>query len=63
MRVIYSNPNCPNPARDTDTLVGEPNLQHNFAIELRVLRQINFAHSAFANLRADFIAAELCVGG
>src|SRR5467141_2159724 len=34
------------------------NLQRNFAIQLVVTLQILFAHSAFANLRADFVAAE-----
>ena len=36
------------------------NLQRNFAIELRILRQINLSHSAFAKLRADFVTTEFC---
>src|SRR5712692_4789621 len=36
------------------------NLQRNFAIQPGVLRQINLAHPARAELRADFIAAEFC---
>jgi hypothetical protein len=32
--------------------------QRHLAIEFRILRQIHLAHSAFANLRADFITAE-----
>src|SRR2546422_11471096 len=39
------------------------NLQRDFTIELCILRQIHFAHSAFANLRADFVAAESYTGG
>src|SRR5438132_8612688 len=39
------------------------NFQSNFAIEFHVLSQIHFAHSALANLRADFIAAEFCADG
>src|SRR5205823_2983837 len=38
------------------------NFQSNFAIEFHVLSQIHFAHSALANLRADFVAAEFCAG-
>ena len=30
-------------------------LQRNFTIEFRVLRQIHFAHSARADLRADLV--------
>jgi hypothetical protein len=36
------------------------NLQSDFAIKFRVLDQIHLTHSARADLRADFIAAELC---
>src|SRR3989442_8219458 len=36
------------------------NLQSNFAIQLCILRQINFAHSTLANLRADFVATKFC---
>ena len=36
------------------------NLQGHLAIERGVLRQIHFTHSAFAQLRADFVAAKFC---
>src|SRR5437667_4850349 len=42
--------------------LGGKNLQCNFAIELRILRQIHLAHPALAKLRADFIATEFCAG-
>ena len=38
------------------------NFQSNFAIEFHVLSQIHFAHSALADLCADFITAEFCAG-
>ena len=38
--------------------VSGQNLQRNLAIEFGILRQIHLAHSALANLRADFVAAE-----
>ncbi len=37
-------------------------LQRYLAIKLRVFRQINFTHPAFAKLRADLVAAETCAG-
>ena len=43
--------------------LGGQNLQRNFAIQLCILRQVNFAHSAFADLRADFVTAESCARG
>src|SRR5207237_3007014 len=36
------------------------NLQRHFAIELRILGQVHFTHSACADLRADFVTAEFC---
>src|SRR5206468_10782845 len=39
------------------------NLQRNFAIQLCILRQINFTHSARANLCADFVTAKSYTGG
>src|SRR2546430_7876485 len=39
------------------------NFQSNFAIEFHVLRQIHLAHSALANLRADFVAPEFGARG
>src|SRR5689334_15476697 len=42
--------------------ISRQNLQRNFAIELRVLRQIHLAHPALANLRTDFITAESGAG-
>ena len=41
----------------SDNVSGQ-NFQRHFAIELRVLREIHFPHSARADLRADFIATE-----
>ena len=38
------------------------NFQRHAAMELCVLRQIHLAHAALADLRADFIATELCAG-
>ena len=38
-------------------------LQRDFAIELRVLREIDLAHPALADLRADFIAPEFRARG
>ena len=38
-------------------------LDRDFAIELRVLGQINLAHPARTKWRADFIATEFCAGG
>jgi hypothetical protein len=35
----------------------------DWSIQLGVIRQIDFAHSAFANLGSDFIATETCAGG
>ena len=40
--------------------LGGKNLQGDFAIEFSVLRQINLAHPARANFRADFVATEFC---
>src|SRR5256886_16968049 len=42
---------------------GRQNLQSNLAIELRVMRQINFTHSARANLCADFVTSKAYTGG
>src|SRR5947209_8022534 len=42
--------------------ISRQNLPRNFAIKLRVLRQIHFAHPALANLRTDFVTAESCAG-
>ena len=39
------------------------NFQRHPPPQLRILRQIHLAHSALANLGADFIAAEFCAGG
>lgn len=39
------------------------NLDRDFAIQLRIFRPIHLAHSALANLRTDFIAAESCACG
>ena len=38
------------------------NFQRHPSPQLRILRQIHLAHSALANLGADFIAAEFCAG-
>jgi len=38
-------------------------LQRDFPIQFRVLRQIHFAHAALADLRADFVAAESAACG
>ena len=38
-------------------------LQRDFPIQFRVLRQIDFTHSALADLRADFVTTEFCAGG
>ena len=39
-------------------------LDRHSALQLgRVLRQIHLAHTALANLRADFIAADFCADG
>jgi len=35
------------------------NFQCDFAIKLRVLRQVNFAHPAFADFRDDAIVRDL----
>ena len=40
--------------------VGRQNLQCDFTIEFRILSQIHLAHSAGAELRADFVTAEFC---
>src|SRR4030095_14095043 len=40
--------------------VWRQNLQSHFTIERGVLSQIHLAHSARAQLRADFVAAEFC---
>ena len=37
-------------------------LQRDFPIQFRVLRQIDFTHSALADLRADFVTTEFCAG-
>jgi len=42
---------------------GRQNLQRDFSIELHILRQIHFAHSTRADLRADFIAAQSSANG
>jgi hypothetical protein len=39
---------------------GRQQLDCDLPIKLRVAREIHFAHPAFANLRADFVAAECC---
>src|SRR5439155_16070830 len=39
------------------------NLQRNFAIQLCIMRQIHFTHSALANLCADFVTAKSYTGG
>src|SRR6266404_73701 len=39
------------------------NLNRYVAIKFRVTRAIHFAHSAFTNLGADFVASEFCAGG
>src|SRR5215510_11334339 len=36
------------------------NLQRSFAMEAIIFAEIHLAHSAFAYLRADFVAAQLC---
>ena len=38
------------------------NLQRHFAVQLRILGQIHVTHTARANLRADFVAAQSCAG-
>ena len=42
---------------------GRQNLQRDFSIELHIMRQIHFAHSTRADLRADFIAAQSSANG
>jgi len=43
---------------------GGQNFERYFAIQLRVPHQIlHLAHSAFTNLRADFVTAEFCASG
>src|SRR6266849_6476033 len=37
--------------------------ERNLAMQLHVFRQVNLAHSAGANLRADFIATKSCAWG
>ena len=39
---------------------GGQNLQRDAAMKLCIFGQIHLAHSAHANLRADFVAAEFC---
>src|SRR2546421_1242619 len=43
--------------------ISRQDLQRNFAIEFRVLRQKHLAHPARTELRADFVATEFCAGG
>ena len=38
------------------------NFQGNVTIELRVAREINFTHPAFAQLGTDFVTTEFCAG-
>ena len=40
--------------------IGRKNLQRDLAIQFRVLREINFAHPARAELRDDFVRAKFC---
>ena len=50
---------------ETIAVLGEPFREHfdgDLSTQARVFSQIHFAHSALANLRADFIAAEFCAG-
>src|SRR5438132_8921223 len=42
---------------------GRQNLEGNLAIEFRIERQKHFAHSALAQLLADFVAADFGAGG
>jgi len=42
---------------------GGQNLECHGAIELGVLREINFAHSARSNQRDDLVAAKMCAEG
>src|SRR2546429_6376462 len=42
--------------------ISRQNLERNFTIQFCVLREIHLTHSAFANLCADFIAAQMCTG-
>src|SRR5947209_12112740 len=46
-----------------DCKLGGQNLQSHFAVELSVVRQVNLAHPALAQLRADFVAAQSCSCG
>ena len=43
--------------------IGRQNLQCNFAIEFRILRQIHLTHPARAELRANFVTTEFCACG
>src|SRR5437764_8541709 len=42
--------------------VRRQNLQRNLAAKMRVLRQIDLAHAAFVNFRADFVVAKTFTG-
>src|SRR5215471_3498259 len=42
--------------------VGRQYFQRDFAVQASILSQINLTHPAYADLRADFITAEFCVG-
>src|SRR5437868_10817909 len=39
------------------------NLNCDRSVQLQVARQIDFAHPALTNLRADFVATKFCAGG
>src|SRR5262244_3100334 len=44
----------------TISIIAGQNLQSNIAIELRIVRQVYFAHSTRAELIADFITSKFC---
>src|SRR5947209_3765608 len=46
-----------------DCKLGGQNLQSHFAVQLSVVRQVNLAHPARANLGADFVTPDFCAGG
>src|SRR5262245_15781677 len=52
----------PHPVLIRSQLRGQ-DFQCDLAVEPRVFGQVNFAHTALAELRADFVTAEFCAGG
>src|SRR5262249_11050149 len=43
--------------------LGRQEFDGNLAVQPRVLCDVDFSHSAFANLRADFVATKFCAWG